>query len=226
MKKIFLFLVSLAILATCLVAADTIPPDSHLVNRCVKFVNLNTYPDVVLIGFYTGPMERPYTAYQIQDNTCLQKGYKFNAFKVYWTTKEKFDTLDLNNLRLGSTGQPTEGWDNITAADLTLLSADIEPFLGYITDSNPLVKETIEYSIAVSGGQVTLHKSKTTSEYNNGKPNKVETFNTPPPSNPTETPQNPTPSTTQSPEPSPADQNRGFWSKIGCFFTRLFGGSC
>jgi len=207
MKKLFLIVAIFGILAVSLVSADVIPENSHSLSRCVKFVNLNEFSDVVLIGYYTGPMVDTYEAYQIENDACLQKGYKFNALNVYWTTKEKFDTLDLENLNV---------------ADLTLLLEGVEPYVGSVDESNPLIKETIEYSIAgFKDGDLIVYKSKQTSEYNNGQSNKVETFDKPNVDSEEPTPE-PQPEST--PEPTPGPQ--GFWSKIGCFFKTLFGGSC
>ena len=117
--------------------ADVIPGGFHSVSRCVRVVNLNEFPDVVLIGYYTGPMVK-YEAYRIKNNQCLDKGYKLNKFSVYWTTKEKFASLDLKNLRL---------------TDITFLE-DLQPYGGNVDKNNPLIKEDIEYSIAgFSGGK-------------------------------------------------------------------------
>jgi|TARA_Y100000034_G_C6769275_1_gene343113 hypothetical protein len=217
MKKIFLILAIIGILAVSLVSADVIPENSHSLSRCVKFVNLNEFSDVVLIGYYTGPMVDTYEAYQIENDACLQKGYKFNSLNIYWATKEKFNTLDIANLNVD---------------DLTLLLEDIEPYGGYVDESNPLIKETTEYSIAgFKDGNLIVYKSKQTSEYNNGQSNKVETFDKPnvdseeptPEPQPTPTPE-PEPQPEPTPEPTP--EPKGFWSKIGCFFKTLFGGSC
>jgi len=144
-------------------SADVIPGGFHSVSRCIKVVNLDEFPDVVLIGYYTGPMVK-YEAYRIRSNQCLDKGYKLNKFSVYWTTKEKFASLDLKNLRL---------------EDITFLE-NLQPYGGNVDKSNPLIKEEIEYSIAgFSGGKLILYKSKQISEYNNGAPRKVETFDNP-----------------------------------------------
>ncbi|MEM4181783.1 MAG: hypothetical protein QXX68_01355 [Candidatus Pacearchaeota archaeon] len=221
-KKIILPIALLTLVSLAfLVSADVIPENSHPLDRCVKFVNLNEFSDVVLIGYYTGPMVDTYEAYQIQNGACLEKGYKFNSLNVYWTTKEKFNTLDLKNLKLESKKVVTGGRDNAgnpvymdvySPSDLTLLLEDVEPYGGYVDESNPLIKETIEYSIAgFSDGKLIVYKSKQTSEYNNGQPNKIETFDKPIVNN-------------QRPNPTPKPQ--GFWSKIGCFFKRLFGRSC
>ena len=166
MKKLAIFacfsLVAVFLLSSA-ASADVIPGGYHSVNRCVRIVNLDEFPDVVLIGYYTGPMVK-YEAYRIKNNQCLYKGYKLNKFGVYWTTKEKFDSLDLKNLKL---------------ADITFLE-DLQPNGGYVEKSNPLVKEDIEYSIAgFSGGKPVLYKTRQISEYSNGDPKKVETFANP-----------------------------------------------
>ena len=203
------------------VSADILPENSHPLKRCVKFVNLNEFSDVVLIGYYIGPMVDTYEAYQIQNGACLEKGYKFNSLSVYWTTKEKFDTLDIKNLKLNSKKVATGGKDNngnpvyidvFTPDYLTLLLEDIEPYGGYIDESNPLIKETIEYSIAgFSNEKLIVYKSKQIFEYNNGQLNKVETFDKP---------------SVNNQKPNPTQEPQGFWSKVGCFFKKLFGGIC
>ncbi len=215
-------------------SADVIPENSHPLSRCVKFVNINDFSDVVLIGFYTGPMVDTYKAYQIENNKCLDKGYKFNTLHIYYTTKEKFESLNLKDLKLDSekiegSGSDKEGnplyYDVYSPANLTLLLEDIEPYGGYIDETNPLINETIEYSVAgYSDGKLVVYKSKQTSEYNNGQSNKVETFEKPninniEPTNPALTHEQ-----TQNPEPQPV--KNGFWNSIFCFFKRLFGGSC
>jgi len=166
MKKLALyacFSLIVAFLSFSAASADVIPGGFHPVSRCIRVVNLDEFPDVVLIGYYTGPMVK-YEAYRIKSNQCLDKGYKLNKFSVYWTTKEKFASLDLKNLKL---------------ADITFLE-NLQPYGGNVDKSNPLIKEEIEYSIAgFSDGKLILFKSKQISEYNNGVPRKVETFGNP-----------------------------------------------
>ena len=215
-------------------SADSIPGNSHSISRCVKFVNINDFSDVVLIGYYTGPMVDTYEAYQIENDTCLDKGYKFNTLDIYWTTKEKFNSHDLKNLKLdcekvASSGIDDEGnplyWHIYSPADLTLLLEDIETYGGYVGRINPLIKETTEYSVAgYSDGKLVVYKSKQTFEYNNGRSNKVETFEKPNINNKEHINHTSTPDLTQNPEPQPV--KKGFWTSISCFFERLFGGSC
>lgn len=214
-KKLFLIMAIIGILAVSFVSADVIPENSHYLYRCVKFVNLNEFSNVVMIGYYTGPVVDTYEAYQIENGVCLEKGYKFNSLNIYWVTKEGFDSLDIKNL-------------NVT--NLTLLLEDVAVEGAYVDESNPLIKETIEYSIAgFKDGNLIIYKSKQISEYNNGQSNKVETFDKPNVDSEESTPEPiPTPEPEPQPEPTPepTPEPLGFWGKIGCFFKTLFGGSC
>lgn len=164
MKKILVFSLVLFLSGFILsvAKADVIMPNTHAVERCAKIVNINQYSDIVLVSYITGPTISTYQASQIQGNTCLNKGYKFNNFGIYWTTTEKFKTLDLANLNL---------------SDINMLSSEVEPYGGTVDDVNPLIKETIEYSITKNtNGTFVLNKTKVISEFNNGASAKIETF--------------------------------------------------
>ena len=88
MKKIIILGLIFVGLSFCnnLARADVLPPDSHQLERCVKIENLDKFPDIVLIGYYTGPMIDKYEAYQIKNDECLTKEYKFNKLKTVPTT--------------------------------------------------------------------------------------------------------------------------------------------
>ncbi len=233
-KNMLLIIVVLGILMMNFASADSIPGNSHSLNRCVKFVNLNDFSDVVLIGFYTGPMVDTYEAYQIENDKCLDKGYKFNTLGIYWTTEEKFNSLNLKDLKLDcekvtSSGIDDEGnplyYEVYSPAELTLLLEDVEPDGGYVSKINPLIKETIEYSVAgYSDGKLVVYKSKRTSEYSMGLSEKVETFEKPNINNKESINYTSAPESIQNPEPQLLE--KGFWNSISCFFERLFGGSC
>ena len=237
-KNIILIIAVLGVLMVNFASADTIPDNSHPLSRCVEFVNINDFSDIVLIGFITGPGLGPginkYEAYQIENDKCLDKGYKFNRLYIYWTAKEKFNSLNLKDLKLdsekvASSGRDDEGnpayYDVYSPADLTLLLEDIEPYGGYIDENNPLIKETIEYSVAgYSDNKLVVYKSKQTSEYNNGLSNKVETFEKPNINN--KEPINPTPTSELTQNLIQQPVKKSFWNSISCFFKRLFGGNC
>jgi len=188
MKKFYiLFFLACALFIAPAVHADVIPPNSHYVDRCVKIVNLTDFPDVVLVGYYTGPMVQQGEAYQIKNDECLTKGYKFNALKIYYTTQENFKSLDLKNLN---------------TANLSELILDTDVAGTTVADSNPLIKETLEYSLTKSSnGKYDLYKTQQLSEYNDGTPSSTKTFGKP-------------------------LVSASFWRSFVCFFVKLFGGNC
>lgn len=201
MKKLFiypLFLLAFMFFFSPSASADLIPSNSHTFSRCVKIVNLNEFPDLVLISYVTGPMVKSPEIKQINNNECLVKGYKFNSLNIYWNTKDKPNSINSKNLLL----------ENIEVAG------------GYIDQSNPLLKDDVEYSIGgFSGKKLVLYKSKQTLEYSNGDQKKVETF-----ANPLKTIEPDQPSIT--PSPFTKLEKRGFWQAISCFFKSLFGKTC
>jgi len=145
--SIFLFVIT--------VSADIIPPNSTAFKRCVKVVNLEDYPEIVLFGSYSGPMLTGFKTYEIKGSKCLTKGYKFNKLNIYWNTKENIVNIDSEKL----------------------LIEKLEPNGGYVKKDNPLVSEEIEYSLSkISDDKFVLYKSKLISKFNDGSLEKVETF--------------------------------------------------
>lgn len=189
MKQYLIYAV-IGLLMINFASADSIPENSHPINKCVKYVNLNDFSDVVLVGYYTGPMIGTYEAYRIENDKCLEKGYKLNNFFIYWTAKEKFNSLDLKDLKLdtkkvvwggGDDGKGNPVYYNVySPADLILLLDDIVGYGDFVDNTDPLINVTIEYSVAgYSDGKLVVYKSKKISEYNNGQSEKVEIFQKP-----------------------------------------------
>lgn len=69
--------------------SDVLPPDSHYLEKCFRFENLDQYPDITLVSVVFGPGDT--TSRQIlpvKNNTCIYKGYKFNRLMFYALKKE------------------------------------------------------------------------------------------------------------------------------------------
>ena len=168
MKKLTLFTIWL-VLALLLsfsppVSADIIFPNTHYVQWNVKFVNLDHFPEIILLGQTAGPFGK--NDFQIKNNERLDKGYHVNILTVYWNTKDKLMTINrIDPDKSLGVIDPYGGFD-----------------YGYVPDSNPLVKETIEYSLAgFVDGKLVIYKSRQTSEYNDGTPVKDVIFDDPAP---------------------------------------------
>lgn len=193
MKKIIGLILPTAMiltLAPSMALADIPMSNSHLIDKCVEIANLDQFPDMVLVGYVTGPelgeTTNKYNAFQIENNKCLDKGYKFNSLDVYWITKDKFNLIDLKNLNTKeeTINNGSSTGSEIIPVDLSLLSKELETdnlTFDWVDNSDTsLKKETVDYSISQSSdGIYTFYKSKQTSEYNNGTPAKVETFSNP-----------------------------------------------
>lgn len=224
------------------VNADVIPENSHPLSKCIKIVNLDEFSDVYLIGYITGPMVEGHETYFVEKDKCLTMGYKFNELKILAAKKTYIDSAGITNLKVKKVKIPGAHQNCYTEelSDENILVSDVKlhPYGGYVDEDNPLIKEEIEYSIAgFADNKLILYKSKQTSEYNDGTPNKTEKFEKPNIKNLNFTFQNKvSPEPTVSPEPivspdpqigpTPNLEKYGFWSKIVCFVKGLFGISC
>ena len=153
--NLFAIILSAFLFFSTTVSADIIPPNSTSFKRCVKVVNLDDYPEIILIGSFSGPMLTGFKTYEIKTGKCLTKGYKFNKLNIYWNTKDQVGNIDPEKL----------------------LIEKLEPNGGYVKKDNPLASEDIEYSLSkISDGKFVLYRSKLISKFNDGSPEKVDTF--------------------------------------------------
>lgn len=147
----FVFLCGL-ILSPFFASADVILPGTHYIDLCAKVVNLDSFPNIVLIGKTSGPMAGGDGISLVKNNTCISKGYKFNSLDLYWNTKEKPKVIDADKL----------------------LVKEMDVYAGYADDSSPIIKQTVEYTLFTAGEGFKLLKTKETTEYNNGSPIRIK----------------------------------------------------
>lgn len=175
---------SIALVLCALTRADVIPADYHFVARCAKIVNTNEFPDIVLVGVITGPMVKESETYVVDAKECLELGYKFNSLVIVWTSKEHFKDVGMQGLEIEQ-AMPALDSAALRKAmaveqQVYLLTADINPFGGYVPDSNPLVEEDIDYEIYLDAqGTPGVYLSQRTARYNNGDPQSVEEYESP-----------------------------------------------
>lgn len=63
--------------------ADIIPEGNyHLLGRKVYITNLDAHQNITLLGCVDAVMPHGYTAYKIQQNEQLERGYKFNTLRL------------------------------------------------------------------------------------------------------------------------------------------------
>jgi hypothetical protein len=143
---------------------DIIPENSHAVDLCAVITNLSDYPEISLLGYVTGPTGVIPT-YQINATDCLQKGYKYNTLYIY----------AVKNCYLSGKDITTIDWTKDCNALKS--SIDIEPFGGYVDDSNPInAKEQFYKIVGFTDTSVVIFKWKEINKFNNGKADSVKLY--------------------------------------------------
>src|SRR5215467_191719 len=158
-SAITLLILSLLLVCSSPGFADIIPDGHHYVQRCVKIINLNQFPDLVLVAYVIWPPGKTDFSYIIQAGECLNGGYKFSKFRIYATTPERAKALGITDLetRRRNLSRGEEVKQQMPPEDLTLLSDQINPHAGVVADQDPLVYEEVEYAITkMTDGSLSL----------------------------------------------------------------------
>jgi hypothetical protein len=174
MKKVIIlgvFILLGAVFVPSFARADLPPgPDQNYLDFCSKIVNINEFPDLVFIGYNYGPTGT-IAPYIISNDECLKGGYKFGSVTVFYITKDKFNSIDLKNLKM----ETVNGIQ--TPTELTFLMGDIQFYGGYVYKNTHIKAETVEYKIIkTQPNLISISKYRKITEYDNDTPNKVETF--------------------------------------------------
>ncbi|ABE51247.1 hypothetical protein [Methanococcoides burtonii] len=170
MKLSIKFLIILLILSafTANACADVLFPGTRGIDRCVKIVNLEEFPEIVLVGHIAGPIIQCENPYIISSNKCLTKFYKANDLTIYAIDKDYLEAKGLDNIDLESD------------PNLCFYEVEINPKWNVVKEEDPLTREEVEYSIAgFSEDRLVLYTSRKVSEYNDGSPDRIETFEEP-----------------------------------------------
>jgi len=170
MKFSFKILIILLIISvfTSSACADVLFPGTRGMDRCVKIVNLDDFPEIVLVGHIIGPVIQCEHPYIVSSDECLTKFYKANELTIYAIDKAYLESKGLENIDLESD------------QNLCSYKVEINPDWDVVNIANPLIREEIEYSIAgFSEDRLIIYKSRKVSEYKAGIPDRTETFEEP-----------------------------------------------
>ncbi|NPE27835.1 hypothetical protein HNV12_07645 [Methanococcoides sp. SA1] len=165
--KILIIVLILSVF-TSSACADVLFPGTRTMDRCIKVVNMDEFPEIVLVGHIIGPVIQCENPYLINSDKCLTKFYKANELTIYAIDKTYLESKGLENIDLES--------------DQNLCSYEVEinPDLDVVNIANPLIREDIEYSIAgFSEDKLIIYTSRKVSEYKAGIPDWTETFEEP-----------------------------------------------
>ena len=144
-RKIWLFILSfITILWIWTSFADVIEPNTHYVDRCVKFQNVEIDNYRVIVENY-GPMTDE--IYEPQANQCLEWYYQFAESTQYLLDK----SIDI------------EGITHENIQDEAIKIWNLRAIWWYVDDSNPLSSETFTYRIIKNWDIYKLEESDTES---------------------------------------------------------------
>ncbi len=164
-KTVRVTLICILLLAgtATLLRADIIPDGHHFVNREVSLTNLKDFPEFLLVGYITGPMIDGYEIQIIEDNVPLDKGYKFNAYKLFAILKS-----------LAEQAGGVENIDLKKIADTTPPVEILDPGDQYVPDDNPLSEEYYYYTIIKATDEtLNIKLTRQVLKYQNGQPDKT-----------------------------------------------------
>lgn len=144
-KKIWLFILSfITVLWISSSFADVIEPNTHYVDRCVKFQNVEIDNYRVIVENY-GPMTDE--IYEPQANQCLEWYYQFAESRQYLLDK----SIDIEEIT----------HENIQ--DKAIQIWNLRAIWWYVNDSNPLTSESFTYRIIKNWNIYKLEESDTES---------------------------------------------------------------
>ena len=164
MKKILVLLIMCFI--PFLVFSDVAPSDMHPVDNCVRFTNLDEYPEITILGYIVGPTYDSPQFFEIQNGKCLDKGYKFNDLGLYWAQKKYVDSIGIENIVIKTDIGP-ELWGDAYFKQVTndpnifFITSAIDPGDIWVPDYETLKARISDYEIAgFVGDQIIIYLSK------------------------------------------------------------------
>jgi hypothetical protein len=90
---VFVFLI-LSKLSYC----DVIPANCHSATMCVKITNIDSYPEISLLGFYIDGVCPCKTTYEIVSSECLHAGSQFDSHYIYAVKKSYITGKDIKTI--------------------------------------------------------------------------------------------------------------------------------
>lgn len=143
-----------------LTRADVIPAGMHSVNRCVYITNLSDFPDVYVIESISAgtPGNVESSNVIVKNDQCLSADSMYFHSVFFVVDKSYIDSIGVDNF------VPSKG--NIYENGVVPLKKDFNSYGRYVSDTNPVVKQIINYLLVKdSEGNFILQKDKTISTY-------------------------------------------------------------
>ncbi|HEX37499.1 MAG TPA: hypothetical protein ENG70_01370 [Candidatus Cloacimonetes bacterium] len=152
MKNTLLF-VLIIMYVPILIFSDIAPSDHHIVQNCVRFTNLDDYPEIAILGFIVGPTYDSPHFFEIKNEKCLDKGYKFNDLGLYWAQKKYIDSVGIENIVINTSIRPELYGDayfkQVTNdPNIHFITSSIDAGDFWVDEFDPLQSQISDYEIA------------------------------------------------------------------------------
>jgi len=178
----------LCIIIVCIIPflllADITPSDKHPVHNCVKITNLDDYQEIAMLGFIIGPMYDSPHFFEIKNDDCLEKGYKFNDIGLYWAQKKYVDSVGIDNIVLNTNIGPELYGDayfrQVTNdPNIFFITSALDPGDFWVDDLSHLKSQISDYEIAgFIGDEIVIYLAKQIQKYDNSD-DKTKIFDCP-----------------------------------------------
>ncbi len=166
MKLAKFTLIPTILLAFQITFADVIPDNSHYVTVCAQITNISDYANLHMVGYVLMGSDHEST-YEITSGDCLTKGYHMNTLEIYAVNDVNYTDTNINIQTL----------DFHKARFALKSNIKINPYIGYVDDSDPTAEVQEFYQImGFTATNVVLFLSKRITKYNNGEADKIEDF--------------------------------------------------
>jgi hypothetical protein len=156
------------------VSADVIVPNYHMAWICDKVINVNDFPDIDVIGYIGPPTASANTRYVVNQDSCLQRGYRFSSYYFFWAAKHYVDSVGLDSLPISAVISASRTSAPATS-DLHLLSNSINTFGILVPDSIKLTSEELFYKLFAGNSNLYVYLWKTISHFSDSTV-KTDTF--------------------------------------------------
>ena len=182
MKKIII--IYMICLIPLFILADVAPSDMHPVDNCVRLTNLDDYPEICVLGFIVGPMYDSPHFFEIENEKCLDKGYKFNDLGLYWAQKKYVDSIGIENIVIKTNIGP-ELWGDTYFKQVTndpnifFITSALDPGDFWVDDYNNLKSQISDYEIAgFIGNEIVIYLAQQIQQYDDGLKD-IQTYDCP-----------------------------------------------
>jgi hypothetical protein len=144
---------------------DIIPENSHKVNKNVRIINVDDFPEYCFIAYILYPTGEHIHTFKINSKMYLNKGYKFNNLNILAIKKNYLAKKNLD----------TTNW----LKDKNVLKSNIkiESEGGFVSNVNPISSINEDYMIVgYTDTSFLLYKCKEMIRFANGQPAYIKTY--------------------------------------------------